>query len=184
MSMNVAEKMKLFVKQHNSRWHMRYGEIAPFLTDGFACVAHGQYMAACLCFITGIEMSLRLPLLHDKQLDLRNAWDPKGTGVPLLSNKLLLDASKIGLRVDLLRTKRDPDHATFMANLACDKYAKQVGIVRFRNNICHGNLNILVREVDGWHVVPNADIEQEARELESVVLAWSEAFGAWHTAKE
>jgi len=106
--MEIDEKFRLFAKQHNSHWRIRFGEVDPFFTDGYACVAHGQYLAACLSFITGIEMSLRLPLLHARGLDIQQAWDPN-TGVPLLSNELLVRASDIDLPIKLLRYGRDPE---------------------------------------------------------------------------
>ena len=183
--MNTAEKFRLFAKQHNSRWHIRYGEVGPFFTDGYACVAHGQYLAACLSFITGIEMSLRLPLLHQNGFDLRQAWKRKqDTGVPLLSNELLLKASAIGLPVKLLRYGRDPEESIFVQNLLSNDPEKQANIVRLRNNICHGNLNLFVEEKDGVPMVHNSTIEKEAKELEAVVTAWSYGFGGWHTSQD
>jgi len=178
--MEIAEKFHLFAKQHNSRWHIRYGEVSPFFTDGYACVAHGQHLAACLSFITGIEMSLRLPLLLANGFDIRDAWDPKSTGVPLLSNELLVKASEIELPIKLLRYGRDPEEAIFMQNLRSEAHAKRANIVRLRNNICHGNLNLFVEETDGVPMVHNSTIEKEAKELEVVVTAWSKGFGDWH----
>jgi hypothetical protein len=182
--LDIDEKFHLFAKQHNSRWHIRYGEVAPFFTDGYACVAHGQNLAACLSFITGIEMSLRLPLLHAKGFDIRRAWDTTGTGVPLLSNDLLVKAGEIGLPIRLLRYGRDPKESIFLSNLLCEKHENRANIVRLRNNICHGNLNIFVEEKDGIAMVHNSEIEKEAKELEAVVAAWTEGFGKWHTVAE
>ena len=182
--MDIAEKFHLFAKQHNSRWHIRYGEVAPFFTDGYACVANGQNLAACLSFITGIEMSLRLPLLHAKGFDIRKAWDPAGTGVPLLSNDLLIKASDIGLPIKFLRYGRDPEESIFLTNLHSEQHGKRANIVRLRNNICHGNLNIFVEEKDGIALVRNSEIEKEAKELEAVVTGWSKGFGEWHTIAE
>ena len=182
--MDIAEKLHLFAKQHNSRWNIRYGEVAPFFTDGYACVANGQNLAACLSFIAGIEMSLRLPLLHAKGFDIRKAWDPDATGVPLLSNDLLIKASDIGLPIKFLRYGRDPEESIFFNNLHSKQLGKRANIVRLRNNICHGNLNIFVEEKDGIALVHNSEIEKEAKELEAVVTGWSKGFGEWHTMAE
>lgn len=181
--MEIDEKFRLFAKQHNLRWHLRYGEVGPFFADGYACVAHGQYLAACLSFITGIEMSLRLPLLHARGFDIRRAWDQK-TGVPLLSNELLVRASEIDLPIKLLRYGRDPEESIFLQNLSCRTHAKQANIVRLRNNICHGNLSIFVEETDGGPMVHNSTIENEAKELEMVAIAWGKGFGDWHISQE
>lgn len=182
--MDFGEKFTLFAKQHNSRWHIRYGEVNPFFTDGYACVAHGQHLAACLSFITGIEMSLRLPLLHSKGFDIRHAWDKTRTGVPLLSNELLVKASDIGLPIKLLRYGRDPEESIFLKNLLSEAHEKRANIVRLRNNVCHGNLNPFVEETDGVPMVHNSTIEKEAKELEEVVTAWSKGLGDWHTSAE
>jgi len=181
MSMDIAEKFRLFPKQHNSHWNIRYGEIEPFFRDGYACVAHGQYLAACLCFITGIEMSLRLALLHKLKLDIRDAWKSKEIGVPLLSNKLLREAKAISLPVEILRFHRDPEDSDFLLNLQSDDRFKQAHIVRLRNNICHGNLNIFTKEEDGEGKIYRSDIEKEARELEEIVIAWGQGYGKWHS---
>jgi len=184
VSINVAEKFRLFTKQHNSHWHIRYGEIEPFFRDGYACVTHGQYLAASLCFITGIEMSLRLPLLHNLKLDIRDAWKSKEIGVPLLSNKLLREAKAIGLPVEVLRFDHDPEDSEFLLKLQSDDRLKQAHIVRLRNNICHGNLNIFTKEEDGEGKIYRSDIEKEAKQLEKVAITWGEGYGRWHSGLE
>ena len=131
-----------------------------------------------------IEMSLRLPLLHAKGFDIRKAWDPAGTGVPLLSNDLLIKASDIGLPIKFLRYGRDPEESIFLTNLHSEQHGKRANIVRLRNNICHGNLSIFVEEKDGIALVRNSEIEKEAKELEAVVTGWSKGFGEWHTIAE
>lgn len=182
--MDVAEKFRLFTKQHNSHWQIRYGEVEPFFRDGYACMAYGQYLAACLCFITAIEMSLRVPLLHSLKLDIRDAWKSKEIGVPLLSNKLLREAKAIGLPVEILRFHRDPENSEFLLNLQSDDRLKQAHIVRLRNNICHGNLNIFRKEEDGESKIYRSDIEKEAKELEDIAITWAEGYGKWHRGLE
>jgi len=178
--MDVAEKFRLFAKQHNSHWYIRYGEVEPFFRNGYACMAHQQYLAACLCFITGIEMSLRLPLLHSLSLDIRDAWKSKAIGVPLLSNELLRKAKAINLPVEVLRFGLDPEISDFVLNLESDDRSEQAYIVRLRNNICHGNLNFIVKEEDGERKIYYSDIEKEAKELEKVAIAWAKGYGRWH----
>ncbi|MDB5937399.1 MAG: hypothetical protein JWQ01_4743 [Massilia sp.] len=182
--MDVGEKFLLIVKQHNTRWHVGYGEVTPFFDNGYACVAHKQYLAACLCFVTGIEMSLRLPLLLEKGKDLRDAWNPKGSAVPLLENSLLLLAKDLGLPVEILRYSSEKDEVAFMGKLHGSDHASRARIVRLRNNICHGNLNIFVTEHEEGARIPTSDIEDEARELERIALAWAVAYGRWRDSVE
>jgi len=125
-------------------------------------------------------MSLRLPLLHSQKLDIRDAWKSKEIGVPLLSNKLLREAKAIGLPVEVLRFDRDPEALKFLLNLQSDDHVKQAHIVRLRNNICHGNLNIFAKEEGGEGRIYRSDIEKEAKELEEVAITWAKGYGRWH----
>jgi hypothetical protein len=129
-------------------------------------------------------MSLRLPLLHNLKLDIRDAWKSKEIGVPLLSNKLLRKAKAIDLPVELLRFHRDPEDSEFLLNLQSDDRFQQAHIVRLRNNICHGNLHIFTKEEDGEGKIYRSDIEKEARELEEIGITWSRDYGKWHSGLE
>lgn len=183
--MSVEKKFKLFVKQHNVRQHIRYEEVTHFFEDGYACVAKGQYLAACLCFVAGIEMSLRLPLLLRKGYDISRASDHYGTSVPLLKNQLLLQAKKnAGLPVELLRYSSETDKQSFLAQLRRSAPRDQVRIVNLRNNVCHGNLNIFVTKHEGEKRIYHSEIEKEARELENICVKWVEAYGEWLTKQE
>lgn len=179
--MDIDEKLKLFVSQHNVSTQIRYGEVLPFFWDGDACMANGNFLAACLCFVTGIEMSLRLPLLFEGGFGLEDGYKKvEQTNVPLLSNDLLLRAQKLGLPVELLRFSHEKDESSFLTKLKSNSPTDKARIIRLRDNICHGNLNLFVQERGGSRGVAGADIETEALELKVVAHNWSKGYGQWH----
>jgi hypothetical protein len=171
LKMDVSQKWKLIVAQHNTGRKFSYGEVKPFFDDGFNAMSNEIYLAACLCFITGIEMTLRLPLLlrQNRGIDLGHLTD----GSPLMSNGLLREAKEFGLPVELLAF---PDELDFLSQI---KSNEKVKIVKLRNGICHGNLNLFVTdhiELEGVRVIDNRNIKQEANKLNDIVNRWANGF--------
>lgn len=175
--MNDLKKWKLFVKQHNTGLKFTYGEVKPFFDDGFTSFENGTYLAACLCFITGVEMTLRLPFLFENGLDISHAY--KSNQVPLLNHGLLRRAKAAGMPVEMLAY---PDETNFLSKIGSQKVEDRVRIVRLRNNICHGNLDIFVKGKAGnpdVKIVDNEDIKQEAIHMDRIVLLWADGFEDW-----
>lgn len=175
----VDQKWRLFVKKHNTGLKFSYGEVKPFFDDGFNSLANNTHLAACLCFITGIEMTLRLPLLFQNGLDIRDAYQTKQ--VPLLSHDLLRRAKRADLPVEMLAYPDETD-TDFLSKIESDRVEDRLRIVRLRNNICHGNLNIFVKDKAGdpaIKIVENEDIKQEAIYLNEIVMRWADGFEAW-----
>jgi hypothetical protein len=173
--MDTDKKIMIWAAQHNFNHHFIAGELTPFFKDGARALHCEAYLAACLCFLTGIEMSLRLPLLFKHGKDIRTAGKID-VDIPLLKNDLLLKAKKLGLPVHLLKYP-DEDLAKFNADLPKTSWQDQVKIVQMRNNLCHGNLNILVNTDDPESPkIFTKDIECEARTLSEISTKWSENY--------
>lgn len=187
--MNNDSAWVLIKKKVNVSDAFQAGELRQFFDDGLTCVDNGTYLAACLSFLAGIEMSLRLPLLFLHGKDIRTSYESK-KDVPLLSNNLLRIASDtLGLPIELLRYE-DEEMIQFHSNLKLDDYKNKVRIVKVRNNVCHGNLFNFVTESpekseyfkEGDEKGPGyflGDIEREARKLEVIVLKWAAGYKVW-----
>ncbi|MFE0757899.1 hypothetical protein ACFW16_28320 [Inquilinus sp. NPDC058860] len=108
-----------------------------FFVQGHDAYVHELYIPALSSLLNGLEASLRvtLHLLNQvpQEQDLRDISPYR-----VLSNKLILQAQEAGLPVKYLAFNEEMD---FFENLKTEKPNRvDVGIVRLRNNICHGNV--------------------------------------------
>lgn len=107
-----------------------------FFVQGHDAYVHELYIPALSSLLNGIEASLRVTLhLLDKEAgqDIRDLSPYR-----VLSNNLILQAHEAGMPVKYLAFN---DEADFFTHLKSSKPNRvDVGIVRLRNNICHGNV--------------------------------------------
>lgn len=108
-----------------------------FFVQGHDAYVHELYLPALSSLLNGIEASLRVTLhLLNKNAEQQDIRDLSPYRV--LSNKLILQAQEAGMPVRYLAFNNEDN---FLANLTSEKPNKvDVGIVRLRNNICHGNV--------------------------------------------
>lgn len=108
-----------------------------FFVQGHDAYVHELYLPALSSLLNGIEASLRVTLhLLNKNAEQQDIRDLSPYRV--LSNKLILQAHEAGMPVRYLAFN---DEHNFLVNLTSEKPNKlDVGIVRLRNNICHGNV--------------------------------------------
>jgi len=85
----MDEAWKTFVLQHNMSRRTQAGEIQLLFNAGIEAHQNGLHLAACLCYIAGIEFSLRLPLIVEANLNIDDAY-PR---IPVMSAKLLQHAN-------------------------------------------------------------------------------------------
>ena len=109
----------------------------PFFLDGIEAQEKRLFVAACLCFIAGIEAAIRIELLDKagKYNDLSDLPKQLHTN---LCNRLLREALKTGLDVSVLAYTHECDKKNTFRDLV-SKNEPPVGIVELRNNIMHGN---------------------------------------------
>lgn len=108
-----------------------------FFVQGHDAYVHELYLPALSSLLNGIEASLRVTLhllpRGPSDQDIRDLSPYR-----VLSNKLIQQAYEAGMPVRYLAFNDEHD---FFDNLKSEKPNRvDVGIVRLRNNICHGNV--------------------------------------------
>lgn len=152
------ESRELFIK---ILCELMAAEIAfPFM-EGLRAYESELYYSSALCFLTGIENSIRITL---EQLEKPKMVDELSSKT--LSNSLLKTAIDKGLPVELLKM---PGEVWTKNKLDCNKRWCYVEIVKIRNNLCHGN-NILFQQSLPW------EEGEEGLQLEGVRILTSECF--------
>ncbi|WP_348944338.1 hypothetical protein ABHF33_12940 [Chitinibacter sp. FCG-7] len=123
-------------------------EIRTFPKQAKKCMDNHLYLAACLCFITGVESGLRY-LLNDFDDDGTIAKLSKGN----INNFLIRKVGELGVDITVLKLVGNDyfdlhcnDAIEFDKNIndatgkKLNSNDKPVGIVKLRNDLCHGNL--------------------------------------------
>ena len=108
-------------------------EIHSLFTEAVRSTNRGLYLGASLCYVAGIEASIRGALARVNGLSFD---DDYGT---TLSNSLLKEANKCGLPVEALSMNTDENFKE-----AIMKKKPYVKIVKIRNILAHGNLTSFV----------------------------------------
>ncbi len=126
-------------------------EIRSFPRQAKKCMDNQLYLAACLCFVTGIESGLRY---------LLNGFDDDGTIAKLssgnINNCLIKKVGELGVDISVLKLvgyeyfdSLCNDAIEFNKNIndatssKVNGSSKPVGIVKLRNDLCHGNLEFV-----------------------------------------
>jgi hypothetical protein len=106
-----------------------------FFVQGIDAIMNGLYVPGVSSLLNGIEASLRMTLAQ-----VTASENPVTEMSPyrVLSNNLIVNAKDVGMPIAFLALPDEPD---FDQKLNSQKpNRKDVEIVRFRNNICHGNI--------------------------------------------
>jgi len=150
-------------------------EVHWFFIQGLEALKRGLFLPACSSFIIGVEASLRVTMAQIEKPTRVEELDP----VKTLSNRLLMDAKRKGVPIELLAF---PDEDDFEGKLASVKpNIRHVEIVRVRHNLCHGNILEFVNTELGED---NAFFTPEccstlAVELLDVSMKWVRGLGAY-----
>jgi hypothetical protein len=152
-----------------------------FFVQGHDAYVHELYLPALSSLLNGIEASLRVTLhLLNKQPEQHDIRDLSPYRV--LSNKLILQAQDEGMPVRYLAFNDEDD---FLASLTSEKPNKiDVGIVRIRNNICHGNVMDFVNVdlgPDNSYFSPEL-LKTVTEEVLAISADWCEALGQFRKA--
>lgn len=106
-----------------------------FFVQGIDAIMHGLYVPGVSSILNGVEASLRMTLA---QIEAGKEIVMEISPYRVLSNNLILNARDIGMPVSVLAF---PSEADFNQKLESQKPNRvDVEIVRYRNNICHGNI--------------------------------------------
>jgi len=113
--------------------HLCAAEFHWFFIQGIDAILNRLYIPGVSSLLNGIEASLRITLAQVESGDFANI-----SPYCVLSNKLIRDARVIGMPISVLAF---PTEANFDQNLESKKPdLVNVEIVRYRNDICHGNI--------------------------------------------
>ena len=117
-----------------------------FFLQGHDAYVQELYLPALSSLLNGIEASLRVTLhLLNKDTEQPDIRDLSPYCV--LSNKLISQAQEAGMPVQHLAFSEEKD---FLEHLKSEKPSRMdVGIVRLRNNICHGNVTEFINTEHG-----------------------------------
>jgi hypothetical protein len=148
-----------------------------FFVQGHDAYVNELYLPALSSLLNGIEASLRVTLHllgKNAEQDVRDLSPYR-----VLSNKLILQAAEASMPVKYLAFN---DEADFFENLKSDKPNKiDVGIVRLRNNICHGNvmqfINVALGPENSFFS-PEC-LKTETEKVLAISADWCEALGAF-----
>lgn len=106
-----------------------------FFIQGIDAIMNGLYVPGVSSILNGVEASLRMTLA---QVAAGEEIVAEMSPYRVLSNNLILNARDLGIPISLLAF---PDEADFNQKLESQKPNRvDVEIVRYRNNICHGNI--------------------------------------------
>lgn len=151
-----------------------------FFVQGHDAFVHELYVPALSSLLNGIEASLRVTLhLLNKEAD-QDIRDLSPYRV--LSNNLISQAEAVGMPVKYLAFNEEKD---FFANLKSEKpHRVDVGIVRLRNNICHGNIMEFVNvELGPDNAYFSPELLRPVTERVLAICAdWCEALGPFRKA--
>jgi hypothetical protein len=152
-----------------------------FFVQGHDAYVHELYLPSLSSLLNGIEASLRVTLhLLNKNAEQQVLQDLSPYRV--LSNKLILQAQEAGMPVRYLAFNDEDD---FLANLTSEKPNKvDVGIVRLRNNICHGNVMDFVNVdlgPDNSYFSPEL-LKTVTEQVLAISADWCEALGQFRKA--
>lgn len=131
---DVAE-FEAFITKHNYTWWTQGAEKAWFLIEGKAALDREMYIAALLCYVTGIEACLRTTLKYH-----RGGTENDPLDNITLCNKLLKECMDIGLSTQFLAFPTETDFITKIQSKSPD-----VEIVALRHEITHGNFTRFYR---------------------------------------
>jgi len=106
-----------------------------FFVQGVDAIMNGLYVPGVSSLLNGVEASLRMTLA---QVTASEHPVTEMSPYRVLSNNLILNARDVGMPISVLAL---PDEADFDQKLNSQKPNRvDVEIVRYRNNICHGNI--------------------------------------------
>jgi len=134
-------------------------EIHSFFTQAIQSNNRGLFLAGSLCYVAGIEASLRGAMARINGLTF---YDDYGA---LLSNRLLRDAYGHGLPVDALSMEPDINFKE-----AIKQNKPNVSIVGIRHALAHGNLTEYVNREYSYFTVEL--LEELSYSLEIVSKNW------------
>lgn len=105
--------------------------------QAYQALAANLYLPGISGLLNGIEASLRTTIVELEGRSLR------GDLGPVMHNSLLRSAEQHGMDINLLAF---PSEADFRENLPTKN---RVRLVQLRNDICHGNFQRFIRDVEG-----------------------------------
>jgi hypothetical protein len=106
-----------------------------FFVQGVDCMFNEFYVPAVSSLLNGIEASMRITI---SQIQNPQNEFVELTPYHVLSNKLISSAKDLGMSVEALAFPNEND---FLEKLQTSKTNLiPVEVVRYRNNICHGNI--------------------------------------------
>lgn len=129
MPQDELKAWRTIAATHNFARKIDGAETHWYFIEGALAFQEKLYIAASLCFINGIEASIRTLLMY-----LNESQIPEQLSGATLSNPLLLKAKKAGMNVEVLAF---PMESEFLKKIETKDH---VELVRTRHNICHGNL--------------------------------------------
>nr|WP_320048885.1 hypothetical protein [uncultured Desulfuromonas sp.] len=174
MPKDVGEKFRAFAMTHNYARRINAAETHWYFIEGAQAFHHGLYLASSLSFLNGIESSIRALLMYIDQ-----GFENDDLVGPTFSNRLLRDAQKVGLNVEILAFDDEPD---FLTDIQSNK--PNVKIVQTRHNLCHGNVFEYIEDIPVTNdriFTPNS-LYPLASKLRDLGEAWSkeiERFKRW-----
>lgn len=131
---NHIEAMDRFKRRSFFHEHRLPSYLSYIFSQSYEALENRLILPACTGFLNGIEASLRVVIEEYSTRNLVLDLDPK----ILLNNRLLNDARKIGLPVELLAFPEEDDFLEKITSTS--KPVKYAEIVRLRHNFCHGNV--------------------------------------------
>lgn len=164
MPEDEVKKWEKFRSTHNYARNIGGAETHWYFIEGDHSFREGLYIASCLCFINGIESSIRTLLMY-----INEKYETLDSKTPNLNNDLIRKTMEAGMDVSILAF---PNELDFLEKIKAGK--PKVELVRTRHNICHGNVFEYIQSSDGAEKTFSPEsMKATAAILKNICEPWS-----------